>query len=289
VAAAIRPGAASALNPILRHVRAEPSRTWSIIITVYGDAIVPRGGAVWLGTLLEIFRGMGISDGVVRTAMSRLASDGWLKRTRVGRNSYYRLTEKGYATFRAAEQQIYHFRRPEWRGYYEMFLGEMKARDRQLLADSGFGSPGANIWLAPGGADIPIKARPLRTHGDEQANRELAAASWPLADIADGYGRFIKAFAPLQAALAGTMALSPLDALVARVLIVHEFRRIVLREPMLPRALLPPAWPGDEAGRLCQALYRLLLGPSERWLDAHAVDETGANPPCTIDLRVRFQ
>ncbi|MFG1316914.1 phenylacetic acid degradation operon negative regulatory protein PaaX, partial [Xanthobacter autotrophicus] len=39
-----------ALDLILDHVRAEPSRTWSIIVTIYGDAIVPRGGSVWLGT-----------------------------------------------------------------------------------------------------------------------------------------------------------------------------------------------------------------------------------------------
>src|SRR5262245_51763084 len=66
------------LGEILRHLRAEPSRTWSVIITVFGDAIVPRGGAVWLGTLVSFFAALGIGDGVVRTAMSRLAADGWL-------------------------------------------------------------------------------------------------------------------------------------------------------------------------------------------------------------------
>jgi phenylacetic acid degradation operon negative regulatory protein len=231
---------------------------------------------------------MGISDGVVRTAMSRLASDGWLKRTRVGRNSYYRLTEKGYATFRAAEQRIYHFRRPEWRGYFEMFLADLKPRDRELLTSSGFGSAGTNVWLAPGGTPIPIKSRPLRTNGDDQTNRDLAAASWPLADIADAYTGFIKAFRPLQAALTGPASLPPLDALVARVLIVHEFRRIVLRDPMLPQDLLPSEWPGDEAGQLCRSLYGRLLGTSEQWLDDHAVDETGAIPSCLIDLSDRF-
>ena len=81
------------LDPILDHLRGEPSRTWSIIITIYGDAIVPRGGCVWLGTLLAFFRAMGLSDGLVRTAMSRLATDGWLERIKVGRNSFYRLAD----------------------------------------------------------------------------------------------------------------------------------------------------------------------------------------------------
>ncbi|HEU0147740.1 MAG TPA: phenylacetic acid degradation operon negative regulatory protein PaaX, partial [Bradyrhizobium sp.] len=34
------------LSRIIDQLKREPSRTGSIIITVFGDAIVPRGGAV---------------------------------------------------------------------------------------------------------------------------------------------------------------------------------------------------------------------------------------------------
>ena len=40
------------LARIIQQLKREPSRTGSIVITVFGDAIVPRGGSVWLGTLL---------------------------------------------------------------------------------------------------------------------------------------------------------------------------------------------------------------------------------------------
>src|SRR5260370_2467114 len=96
------------LAPIIEQLKREPSRTGSIVITVFGDAIVPRGGSVWLGTLLEFFKTLDIDGGVVRTAMSRLAADGWLERNKVGRNSFYRLVKKGPPTFRAAPQHIYH-------------------------------------------------------------------------------------------------------------------------------------------------------------------------------------
>ena len=43
------------LARIIQQLKREPSRTGSIVITVFGDAIVPRGGSVWLGTLLEFF------------------------------------------------------------------------------------------------------------------------------------------------------------------------------------------------------------------------------------------
>jgi hypothetical protein len=42
---------------------------------------------------------------VVRTAMSRLAADGWLERRKAGRNSFYRLAGKGRQTFDAATRQ----------------------------------------------------------------------------------------------------------------------------------------------------------------------------------------
>ena len=92
------------LARIIDQLKREPSRTGSIVITVFGDAIVPRGGSVWLGTLLEFFKTLDIDSGVVRTAMSRLAADGWLEREKVGRNSFYRLVEEGAADLRYRDQ-----------------------------------------------------------------------------------------------------------------------------------------------------------------------------------------
>ena len=91
------------LARIIEQLKREPSRTGSIIITVFGDAIVPRGGSVWLGTLLEFFEAIDIDSGVVRTAMSRLAADGWLERDKVGRNSFYRLAREGAADLRCRD------------------------------------------------------------------------------------------------------------------------------------------------------------------------------------------
>src|SRR3978361_431101 len=95
------------LARIIEQLKREPSRTGSIVITVFGDAIVPRGGSVWLGTLLEFFKTLDIDSGVVRTAMSRLAADNWLERHKIGRNSFYRLARKGRQTFDAAVTHVY--------------------------------------------------------------------------------------------------------------------------------------------------------------------------------------
>src|SRR6202044_1213411 len=110
------------LARIIEQLKGEPSRTGSIVITVFGDAIVPRGGSVWLGTQLEFFKTLDIDSVVVRTAMTRLAPDGWMDRHKVGRNSFYRLVRKGRQTFDAATRHIYDPQPSDWTGRFELLL-----------------------------------------------------------------------------------------------------------------------------------------------------------------------
>src|SRR5260370_33901041 len=92
---------------LARFHASRPVRAWSLIVTLYGDAIVPRGGSLWLGSLTAIMARFGIDAGHVRTAMSRLVTDGWLQRQPIGRNSYYRLSKREQASFAAATRRIY--------------------------------------------------------------------------------------------------------------------------------------------------------------------------------------
>src|SRR3954454_536538 len=143
------------LSRIIDQLKREPSRTGSIVITVFGDAIVPRGGSVWLGTLLEFFERLDIDSGGVRTAMSRLAADGWLTREKVGRNSFYRLADKGHQTFEAATRHIYDPPPPDWTGRFDLLLiagGEERDVARESLKNAGFGSPFPGVWDEPSGA-----------------------------------------------------------------------------------------------------------------------------------------
>ena len=87
--------------------RRRPLRAGSLIVTIYGDAIVPRGGSLWLGSLLDMLAGFGVEPGLVRTAVSRLVADGWFERTRIGKQSYYRLSPWGAAEFATATTRIY--------------------------------------------------------------------------------------------------------------------------------------------------------------------------------------
>ena len=282
------------LARIVEQLKREPSRTGSIVITVFGDAIVPRGGSVWLGTLLEFFHGLDIDSGVVRTAMSRLASDGWLERNKVGRNSFYRLNEKGRQTFDTATKHIYDPPPSDWTGRFELLLignGEDRDASRDALKNAGFGSPLPGVWVAPSGVPVPEEAASairLEVSAEDDSGRRLLSESWPLDRIADAYLKFMKTFELLHASVGRGEVLSDADAFTARILLIHHYRRVVLRDPLLPPSLLPRDWPGRAARRLCGDIYRGLLSASEQWLDAHASNESGPLPKPGRALTRRF-
>ncbi len=291
VAAAASP---SPIIPILKYLRNRPSRTWSIVITVFGDAVVPRGGSLWLGSLLNIFEAMEITGGVVRTAMSRLVTDDWLQRSRVGRNSFYQLTGHGRARYAAAAERIYGEPPAEWDGRFHLVLlnsGTDRDAARGALESSGFGSIAPGVLIAPLSTPMPDEAAALmRVQGcaDLQTGRQLAERAWTLAETAEAYRRFFHAFEPLQKWIAASGCLADLDALVARILLVHEYRRVVLRDPLLPPELLPAHWPGTDARQLASGIYHALLPGSERWLDQNGQGENGPLPPPASDLQRRF-
>lgn len=283
------------LARILDQLKREPSRTGSIAVTLFGDAIVPRGGSVWLGTLLAFFETLQIDSGVVRTAMSRLAADGWFERARVGRNSFYRLAGKGRQTFDAAVRHVYNPQPSNWTGRFELLLiGNGNDRDsaREALRAAGFGSPLPGVWIAPSGVPVPDEAAGairLEVSAEDDSGRRLLSESWPLHLTSDAYLRFMKTFEPLRNRLERQEHLSDADAFTARILLIHHYRRVVLRDPLLPPSLLPIDWPGMAARQLCGDLYRRLIPASEQWLDLHGESARGPLPPASAELRHRFE
>src|SRR5712691_4134540 len=108
--------------------------------------------------------------------------------------------------------------------------------------------------------------------------------------IADGVSsaRAGRSIAPRREWSGKRNALTAADAFTARILLIHHYRRVVLRDPLLPAALLPKDWPGRAARALCGDIYRALLPKSELWLDQHGTSEAGPLPKAGADLTRRF-
>jgi phenylacetic acid degradation operon negative regulatory protein len=260
---------------------ARPVRAWSLIVTLYGDAVVPRGGSLWLGSLTEIMALFRIDAGHVRTAMSRLTADGWLARARIGRNSYYRLSKPAEASFAAATRRIYFAKEPPFDGRLRIALLGPGVDDRSAvrpaLAAAGFAalSPTAYVGVADPPTDLAETPGVFVLRAAADDSRKVAEAAWRNRALDVEYRAFLDRFDLTARALSAGDALDGADALIVRTLLIHHFRRIVLRDPGLPSTLLPVDWPGTRARALAARLYRRLVPASEAWLDARARGEQG--------------
>jgi phenylacetic acid degradation operon negative regulatory protein len=292
------------LRRLLTHFRSQrPLRGGSLLLTIFGDAIAPRGGAVTLASLIRLAAPFGLTERLVRTAAARLAREGWLAAARSGRRSEYRLSAKGAARFAEATQRIYGIATPQWDGHWTLLVlpqGRRRpARLREELRWLGFGQLSATLfahpsmsaeetrhWLRslPGAQDALL----LRSGAaDAATERALAALGWDLAELERGYRRFLERFAPLEAALKGP-ALSAETAFLVRTLLIHEYRKIHLQDPLLPPTLLPPDWVGTRAYELARRVYATVCAPADEYLSLNAQRLDAPLPAADRTARARF-
>ena len=258
-------------------------RAWSLAVSFLGDCIVPRGGDVGMATITEVLSAFGIDPGVTRTAMSRLASDGWVKRQKVGRLSFYSLTPAALAESEAATRRIYAARHPHDPCSWRVYLGgglpkPEQARLRDAVRGRGAADLGAQVYLLPAADDLPDPGRSIALKADPlppAEARRLVERAFDLAALEDDYRRFTAAFAALRETSSAGGKLVGLEAVAMRVFVIHCFRRIVLRDPMVPAPYLAENWPGIAARHTAAAIWRALFRASEAWLDANAASAYG--------------
>lgn len=270
---------AAALKTLIARLHARGRlRVWSLVITIFGDMVVPRGGRVALSVLQEIAGRLGVEPGALRTAMSRLAADGWVEREREGRNAFYRLAEAGRHAFDLATRHIYAPGPPGWNGAWTVAIVPAGAAEpeRGDATALGFVRVASGVFLRPEMEGAPrlddAFAGALVVHGAGAEHPEALASLWASGETALAYRAFVSAYRPLAEALERGAEPGGLDAAAARALLIHDWRRIVLRDPGLPTKLLPADWPGEEARAVAADIYARLVGPSEVWLDRVGLD-----------------
>jgi phenylacetic acid degradation operon negative regulatory protein len=297
---------------IRRALASDPPRARSLIVTVWGDALAPHGGIVWLAGLIRLMAPFGMNERLVRTSVFRLVRDGWLTAQSRGRRSRYRLTREGARRFDQAHHRIYTTPNPDWDGDWEVVLApsdtagaaaRLKLRDE--LAWEGFGTlaPGAYARPLHGDSALPRIVSALRLESPITVLRakddpslggaSLAArvaTAWDLAELATDYRRFLARFGGVIDAFraAGAESGDSGQCFIVRTLLIHAFRRVLLRDPQLPPALLPFDWPGAAAFALCRDFYRLTHKRAEMHLTATLSPDGDPLPPANPEFYRRF-
>ena len=284
-----------------RFRRQRPIRGGSLLITIFGDSIAPRGGVVSLGSLIGLARPFALTERLVRTSVARLAGDGWLVARREGRRSEYRLTPSGRDRFAEATSRIYAAIPDSWDGQWTLLVvppanGSRRQDMREELRLLGFGQLSPGVFAHPNwnieearvalsGLDGAADGLLLKSTSEgNAADRRLVATGWDLGDLTRRYTRFVDTFGPVADAVVSTDE----AAFVVRTLLIHEYRKIHLRDPLLPPALLPEDWVGSTAYDLSRRLYSAVFPAAERYLTNTASTMTEPLPDADSSAYARF-
>ncbi len=242
-------------------------RVWSLVITVFGDLVQHRGGVISTARLGAVMSRIGIEPGTLRTALSRLGRDGWVESERAGRTSLYRLSPQGVARFAPATSLIY--------------AAPQQGPVREWSLFVSFDGVSQQVGLVPAG------------HAPESADCVVTGVLDQLSPVYRG--RFLgedmrTALSSLAAdieALNTSGLQDPLDAAAARVLLIHRWRRLVLRHPEPVPDLLPQDSPLKNPRAAVAEVYRALSPLAEAWLDAEQ-DGLPAMPAADPNVTQRF-
>jgi phenylacetic acid degradation operon negative regulatory protein len=257
-----------------------------MLFDLYGGFFVDvegRGEAMPLRVVIRLAADLGVSEVAVRSAVLRMAQDGWLVATRSGRERHYALTQRGHRLMMEGRRRMFTPPDEPWDGRWCVVAlsvpearREVRDRMRSELSWLGFGSPSSALYVSPRDyqSEVIRRAEELDALPYLQVYRaemlfpsdpdELVARAWSNLDAVNRrYTSFLERVGVLMAAArarreAGT--LSDREAFQLRFNLGREFRTELYDDPELPSDLLPADWKGLAARRLFQASFAM-LGP----------------------------
>jgi phenylacetic acid degradation operon negative regulatory protein len=263
------------------------TRPNSLIFTLYGDMVHRREeqGELWIGALIALIAPFGLSEQAVRQAVSRMSRQGWLVARRRGNRAYYAVTERGRRRIEELSPRIYG---PviEWDGRWRMLsytVSEsrrgLRDRLRKELSVLGWAPLSTSTWISPGDTldaarDAAAASGALSAvalfrgeYCGPLSDRELVERCWNLEAIARAYDEFIARYRPAVERLRAGAQPRDEDAFVARLRLVHDYRKITYVDPGLPSELVPAGWPRTTAAALFREYYAALDERSQRYFN----------------------
>jgi phenylacetic acid degradation operon negative regulatory protein len=250
----------------------------SALFDLYGDHLRSRGSRAPVAALVRLLAPLGITAPAVRTAVSRMARQGWLEAVRLPEGAGYGLAPRAVRRLDDAAERIYRHGDPAWDGRWHVVVVERvrerarRERLRAALGYLGYAPIDETTWVSPrpsGELEALLETERVRAErfmasydGDA---RGLVARAWDLDGLAHAYQRWLAVAADL---VAGVGQETPDEVVfAARSRLVHEWRKFLFRDPGLPAELLPSEWAGHQAAKVFDSESARLLPPAARFVD----------------------
>lgn len=284
----------------------------SMVVNVFGDSVSQHGGWIWLGSLIEVLAPFGYNERLVRTAVYRLVQQDWLQVNKIGRRSFYCLTDSAKGHTEKAARRIYSAGQEVWDGTWTLvspvFVPE-EAREafRKSLLWQGYGLLINGLFAHPSSdrtsldetlAELDLEAKVIvfsattSEVNSQSALKKLVKDKWNLAELQEMYTDFLDYYRPVSKNLNNAKQspdkLSPDKCFLLRTLMIHDYRRILLRDPDFPDAMLPTNWIGFEAYELAKRLYKFLAKPSTAYIQNSLENGQGPMPAASPLFYNRF-
>jgi phenylacetic acid degradation operon negative regulatory protein len=204
-----------------------------------------------------------VTEAGARKALSRLTERKVLVRTRLGRGTYYRVSEANLAVRLARRRRYLSFgeHRSEWDGSWTVVVFSVAERERSIraalrsgLAKVGFAPMADAVWVHPGDArveawavinELGANSAVLTARFDEGGAMNPADA-YDLSPVRAAYEELIAHHEPIAVRMRSGM-LAPAEAFVLRARLMDSWRSVVISDPDLPSELLPADWPRSRA------------------------------------------
>ena len=237
-------------------------KVWSVLVTIFGDLAPGPNDTVRGPELSALTSRMAIKPEALRVAIHRLRNDGWIASEKSGRVSYYRLSPVGRLETETARERVY--------GSHLSISADWHAvlteRDRDDATSQG--------WLHVREGFYLVNHRPVPSKGDLVT--QITGTTLPdwiidaicAPPVQAKYQEFIAILDKVQNA---SVPACSLDRVALRLLVLHAWRRLVLRNDLYALGDLAPAWFSDQTLAVVQATLASLprdtttiSGPEDR-------------------------
>lgn len=231
----------------------------SAVFDVYGDLLADRAHQSTVAGLVRLLAPVGITAPAVRTAVSRMVTQGWLTPVRLPSGRGYCATERAVQRFDSALARVCRPADDTWDGRWHLALVTApagrteRARLARELTYLGFAPLQDTTWVSPSPrtelTDVLERngARAVTLATDDVTPCDAPLRAWDLDALATSYATW-----HAQAADKVARHLAAHDdpdeaAFAARFHLVHDWRKFLFTDPGLPLRLLPADWPGIAA------------------------------------------
>ncbi|WP_298915955.1 PaaX family transcriptional regulator C-terminal domain-containing protein [uncultured Roseobacter sp.] len=232
-------------------------RVWSLLISVFGDLAQEEDAGINGPVLSEIVAAMNVRPEATRVALHRLRNDGWITSQKSGRTSQHSLTDHGRRETLTAAKRIYAHPDDMPTDWQIVILDGTDTDQRGQMMAKGY-TP-----LLP---RVMIGAAALAVPGDALCLRGETIPKWLRVQLTpDGlwqdYRDLYRILTETDQLLPDGTVLTPLQVAVLRCLIVHNWRRLVLKHPDLPTALYTDGWRENDCRKLVGTLLHRFPRP----------------------------